>query len=82
MQNRHSCINTGDQSLGCSLFISTASVELSATEQTIDILKLQRRIQLFCIDTIIFDRIGIPDNFHMFQSRQSAVHLMLHILRK
>ena len=75
MQNRHSCINTGDQSLGCSLFISTASVELSATEQTIDILKLQRRIQLFCIDTIIFDGIGISYNFTMFQSRNRTIHI-------
>ena len=81
-ENLHRRIDTGNESLTGCLLITAAAVELPSGKKSPDLLKFKGCIQLVRINTIIFDRIGIPDNFHMLQSRQGAVHLMLHILRK
>ena len=78
----HSCIDTGDQPLCGSLFISGASVELPAAEQTGNLLELQGRIQLTWVDTVILNCVCIPYNLDMFESRYCMIHSILYILRK
>ena len=74
MQNRHRCINTGNQSLGSCFFISAASIKLSAAEQTADIFELQGRIELLRINAVVLDSISISYNFTMLQTGNGAVH--------
>ena len=78
----HCCIDSGNQSLCSSFFISRTSVKLSAAEQTFNLLKFQCRIELTRIDAVIFDCISILYDFCMFKPRNRMIHGILNILRK
>ena len=76
------CIDPGDQSLCRRLFIAGASVKLAGTEQAGDIFKFQGKRQRSRINTVILNRVCVPHDLRMFQSRYRTVHRDLHILRK
>ena len=75
-------IDSRDQSLRGSLLITGASVKLSRSIQSADFLEFQRRTKLIRINTVVLDRVGIPDYFRMFQPRNRTVHPDLDILRQ
>ena len=75
-------IDSCHQTLSGRFLISGTSVELTAGKQPMDRLEFQRRIELLRIDTVVFDRIGIADDFCMFQSRHRMIHFFLYILRQ
>ena len=78
----HCGIDSGNQPLCGSFFISGTSVKLSAAEQTFNFLKLQCRIKLTRIDAVIFNCIGIFYDFCMLKARNRMIHGILYILRK
>jgi len=76
------CIDSGHKSLHGSFFVAGTSVELSAGKKSLDILKFQTVLDLSGIDTVVFDRICITNDLHVFQTGDRVVHRILHIFRK
>src|SRR5699024_757183 len=53
-----------------------------AAEKSADLPEFQRGQKLSCINTIIFNSIGIPDNLYILKPGYRSVHGILHIFRK
>ena len=75
-------IHSGNQPLCSRLFITTASIKLTRTKESLYFFEFQSRIKLVRIHTVILDGISIPHNFTVFQPRYCPVHGKLDILRK
>ena len=76
------CVDTRDQTLCRSLFISRTTVKLAAGKQIFDRLELEGRQKLSRVDAVVLDRIRIPHDFRVFQARHGVIHRNLHILRQ
>ena len=76
------CIDARDQALRRSLLVSGTAVELAAGKQILDRLELEGRQKLSRVDAVVLDRIRIPHDFCMLQTRHGVIHRNLHILRQ
>ena len=77
----HGRIDTRIKSLCRRLFITGASVKLSAGKKSVYFLEFKRRLQLNRVDAVILYGVSVPDNFRMLQTGNCTIHRVLHIFR-
>ena len=75
-------VYAGNQTLSRRFFVSAASVHLPCREQSFHRLAFKRRKHPERIETIILYCVAVFCKATIFKPRQSAIHLLLHVVRK
>src|SRR5690606_37891760 len=75
-------VETSQQTLRGSLFVTCSSVDLSSEEKSLYRPRLERRFQASRIEIIVFDRIARPEDMRILQARQGMDDLKLYIERQ
>ena len=80
--NRECSVNAGHYTLSSRLFIASCTINLSSKEKTTNTLRFKTMTQFSRINSIVFDSIGVFEEFRILQARNGTNHLFLNIARK